>query len=292
MILASILVFALSRMSGDPRLLFLTPYFHNSEEQWERWGVMLGLDKPYYMQYLIWLGNCLTGDWGQSIDTKMPVITMIGDRIPTTLKLTLGGFIFSFLVGIPLGVISGVYRGTIWDYLGRTISVLGQSVPAFWLAIVLILIFAVQLRWLPAAGQGGFSHYIMPSIVLGWFGTAGFLRLTRSAMLDVMDSEYVKLARAKGASNQTVIWKHAFRNAVIAPLTYGGLLLAGFATGTVLTETIFAWPGLGRMALQAVLANDFPVLQGSVIFFALFYVILAFILDMTYALIDPRIRYA
>ena len=150
----------------------------------------------------------------------------------------------------------------------------------------------MRLGWLPAAGQGGLSHYIMPSIVLGWFGTAGFLRLTRSAMLDVMDSEYVKLARAKGASNMTVIWKHAFRNAVIAPLTYGGLLLAGFATGTVLTETIFAWPGLGRMALQAVLANDFPVLQGSVIFFALFYVILAFILDMTYALIDPRIRYS
>ena len=132
----------------------------------------------------------------------------------------------------------------------------------------------------------------MPSIVLGWFGTAGFLRLTRSAMLDVMDSEYIKLARAKGVSKQTVIWKHAFRNAVIAPLTYGGLLLAGFATGTVLTETIFAWPGLGRMALQAVLENAFPVLQGSVIFFALFYVILAFILDMTYALIDPRIRYS
>ena len=292
MILASILVFALSRMSGDPRLLFLTPYFHNSEEQWERWGVMLGLDKPYYMQYLIWLGKCLTGDWGQSIDTKLPVIDMIAHRLPVTLKLTLGGFIFSFLIGIPLGVISGVYRGSIWDYIGRTISVLGQSVPAIWLAIVLILIFAVRLGWLPSAGQGGLSHYIMPSIVLGWFGTAGFLRLTRSAMLDVMDSEYVKLARAKGASNMTVIWKHAFRNAVIAPLTYGGLLLAGFATGTVLTETIFAWPGLGRMALQAVLANDFPVLQGSVIFFALFYVILAFILDMTYALIDPRIRYS
>jgi len=292
MILASILVFALSRMSGDPRLLFLTPYFHNSEEQWERWGVMLGLDKPYYMQYLIWLGKCLTGDWGQSIDTKLPVMDMITHRLPVTLKLTLGGFIFSFLVGIPLGVISGVYRGSLWDYIGRTIAVLGQSVPAFWLAIVLILIFAVRLGWLPAAGQGGFSYYVMPSIVLGWFGTAGFLRLTRSAMLDVMDSEYIKLARAKGVSKQTVIWKHAFRNAVIAPLTYGGLLLAGFATGTVLTETIFAWPGLGRMALQAVLANDFPVLQGSVIFFALFYVILAFILDMTYALIDPRIRYS
>ena len=292
MILASILVFALSRMSGDPRLLFLTPYFHNSEEQWERWGVMLGLDKPYYMQYLIWLGKCLTGDWGQSIDTKLPVIDMIAHRLPVTLKLTLGGFIFSFLVGIPLGVISGVYRGSLWDYIGRTIAVLGQSVPAFWLAIVLILIFAVRLGWLPAAGQGGFSYYVMPSIVLGWFGTAGFLRLTRSAMLDVMDSEYIKLARAKGVSKQTVIWKHAFRNAVIAPLTDGGLLLAGFATGTVLTETIFAWPGLGRMALQAVLANDFPVLQGSVIFFALFYVILAFILDMTYALIDPRIRYS
>ena len=160
----------------------------------------------------------MLGDWGKSIDTGIPVWTAVTDRLPLTLKLTGGGFIFAVLVGIPLGVLSGVYRSSFWDYtrMGRTMAVLGQSVPAFWLAIVLILIFSVKLELLPAAGQGGISHYIMPSIILGWFGSAGFLRLTRSAMLDVMDSEYVKLARAKGVSKFTLVWKHAFRNALIA----------------------------------------------------------------------------
>ena len=290
-ILASVIVFALSRMSGDPRLLYLNAFSHVGPEVWEAWGRKLGLDKPLPLQYLYWLRDVLLGDWGESIDTGIPVWTAVTDRLPLTLKLTGGGFIFAVLVGIPLGVLSGVYRSSFWDYTGRTMAVLGQSVPAFWLAIVLILVFSVKLELLPAAGQGGISHYIMPSIILGWFGSAGFLRLTRSAMLDVMDSEYVKLARAKGVGKFTLVWKHAFRNALIAPLTYGGLLLAGFATGTVLTETIYALPGLGRLALQAVYANDFPILQGSVLFFAGLYVIFAFILDMIYALVDPRIRY-
>ena len=291
-ILASLLVFALSRMSGDPRLLFLSGYIHITDEVWDAWGVKLGLDKPLPMQYLIWLGKTFTGDWGVSIDNGIPVLELIMTRLPVTLKLTAGGFLFAIVVGVPLGVLSGVYRGSFLDYAGRTFAILGQSVPAFWLAIVFILIFAVKLELLPAAGQGGFSHFIMPSIVLGWFGSAGFLRLTRSAMLDVMDSEYVKLARAKGVSNIAIIWKHAFRNALIAPLTYGGLLLAGFATGTVLTETIFAWPGLGRLTLNAVYANDFPLLQGSVLIFALMYIFFAFVLDMIYAFVDPRIRYS
>ena len=290
-ILATVIVFALSRMSGDPRLLYLNSFSHVGQEVWDAWGVKLGLDKPLPMQYLYWLRDILLFDWGESIDTGIPVWTAVTDRLPLTLKLTAGGFVFAVLVGIPLGVLSGVYRSTFWDYLGRTMAVLGQSVPAFWLAIVLILIFSVRLELLPAAGQGGFSHWIMPSVILGWFGSAGFLRLTRSAMLDVMDSEYVKLARAKGVGKFTLIWKHAFRNALIAPLTYGGLLLAGFATGTVLTETIYALPGLGRLALQAVYANDFPILQGSVLFFAAMYVAFAFILDMIYAIVDPRIRY-
>ena len=290
-LLATVIVFALSRMSGDPRLLYLNNFSHVGPEIWDAWGRKLGLDKPLPLQYLFWLRDILIGDWGESIASSEPVWDSVIERLPLTLKLTGGGFVFAVLVGIPLGVLSGVYRSSIWDYMGRTMAVLGQSVPAFWLGIVLILIFSVKLRWLPVAGQGGFSHYIMPSIILGWFGSAGFLRLTRSAMLDVMDSEYVKLARAKGVNHMTLMWKHAFRNALIAPLTYGGLLLAGFATGTVLTETIYALPGLGRLALQAVLNNDFPILQGSALFFALLYVFFAFILDMIYALVDPRIRY-
>lgn len=291
-LLATVIVFSLSRMSGDPRLLFLSGYMHVDDAVWDAWGVKLGLDKPLPMQYLIWLGNAAKGDWGESIDTGIPVLKAVSQRIPVTLQLTGGGFIFAFAVGIPLGVLSGVYRNSFWDYLGRTFAILGQSVPAFWLAIVFILIFAVKLGWLPAAGRGGLTSFIMPCVVLGWFGAAGFLRLTRSSMLDVMDSEFVKLARAKGVNKFSLIWKHAFRNALIAPLTYGGLLLAGFATGTVLTETIFAWPGLGRLALNAVYANDFPLLQGSVLIFAVIYIIFAFVLDMIYAFVDPRIRYS
>ena len=164
-ILASVIVFALSRMSGDPRLLYLNAFSHVGPGVGEAWGRKLGLDKPLPLQYLYWLRDVLLGDWGESIDTGIPVWTAVTDRLPLTLKLTGGGFVFAVLVGIPLGVLSGVYRSSFWDYMGRTMAVLGQSVPAFWLAIVLILIFSVKLELLPAAGQGGISHYIMPSII-------------------------------------------------------------------------------------------------------------------------------
>ena len=214
------------------------------------------------------------------------------ERVPVTMQMTAGGFVFAAVCGIPLGIVSAVYRGSLWDYLGRTFAILGQSLPAFWLAIVFILIFSVQLEWLPTSGRGGIKHFIMPSVVLGWIAAAGFLRLTRSAMLDVMDSEFVKFARAKGVGKMTIVWKHALRNAIIAPLTFGGLLMAGFATGSVLTETIFAWPGIGVLALNAVFNNDFPILVGAVLVFAVIYVLAAFLIDVLYAVVDPRIRYS
>ena len=290
-LLATLIVFALSRMSGDPRLLYLTQYTHVTAEIWDAWGKSMGLDKPYPVQYLIWLGNTLKGDWGDSIVNGRPAFDAVMERVPVTLRLTVGGFIFAFVVGIPLGILSAVKRGTVWDVFGRAFAILGQSVPAFWLAIVFILIFAVRLGWLPAAGQGGITSYIMPCMIMGFYGAAGFLRLTRSSMLDVMDSEFVKLARAKGVGEFTLVWKHAFRNAIIAPLTFGGLLLAGFATGSVIVESVFAWPGIGLLALTAVYSNDFPLLAGSALVFAFIYVVAAFLMDMTYAFVDPRIRY-
>ena len=214
------------------------------------------------------------------------------ERVPITLQMTAGGFLFAVVFGIPLGVVSAVYRGSIWDYTGRTFAILGQSLPAFWLAIVFILIFSVQLEWLPTSGRGTWAHFVMPSVILGWFAAAGFLRLTRSSMLSVLDSEFVKYARAKGVDKFTIVWKHALRNAIIAPLTFGGLLMAGFATGSVLTETIFAWPGIGVLALNAVYNNDFPILVGAVLVFAVIYVIAAFVIDVLYAVLDPRIRYS
>jgi peptide/nickel transport system permease protein len=198
---------------------------------------------------------------------------------------------FAVLVGVPLGVLSAVKRGALLDYVGRTFALFGQALPPFWLGIMLILIFAVQLQWLPTSRRGGIDHYILPTITLGWVAASGFLRLLRSAMLEVLDSEFVKLARAKGASGASVVWKHAFRNAILAPLTYAGLLLAGFMTGTVVTETVFAWPGLGRLAVQSVYDNDFPLMTGVVLIFAGMYVAVAFIVDVAYAYFDPRIRY-
>ncbi len=291
-LLATVIVFALSRMAGDPRLLYLTEYSHLEPERWEAWGKEMGLDKPLPVQYFIWLGKAVTGDWGKSIVNGRPAFKAVIERIPVTMQLTAGGLIFAIVFGIPLGVLSAVRRGTIWDYIGRTFALLGQSLPPFWLAIVFILIFAVKLEWLPTSGRGGITHFIMPSVILGWLAAAGFLRLTRSAMLDVLDSEYVKYARGKGVSEVVIVWKHALRNAIIPSLTYGGLLLAGFATGTVITETIFAWPGIGVLALNAVYENDFPLLVGSVLVFAVIYVIAALVIDVTYALIDPRIRYS
>ena len=291
-LLSTMIVFALSRMSGDPRLLYLTEYSHFEPERWEAWGKEMGLDKPLPLQYVIWLGKALTGDWGQSIVNGRPAFDAVMERVPVTLQLTAGGFVFAVLVGIPLGIVSAVYRGSVWDYVGRTFAILGQSLPAFWLAIVFILIFSVRLEWLPTSGRGTFAHFIMPSVILGWLAAAGFLRLTRSAMLDVMDSEFVTYARAKGVNKFTIVWKHALRNAIIAPLTFGGLLMAGFATGSVLTETIFAWPGIGVLALNAVFNNDFPILVGAVLVFAVIYVLAAFLIDIMYAAADPRIRYS
>jgi peptide/nickel transport system permease protein len=197
-------------------------------------------------------------------------------------------------VGIPLGVLSAVKRGSVWDYLGRGIALLGQTLPVFWVGIMGILIFAVQLRWLPVGtmpDEFSFKHFIMPAITLGWFSAAGYLRLTRSAMLDVMDSEYIKLARAKGVNSTMVLWKHAFRNAIIAPLTFSSLVLAGFITGAIVTETVFSWPGLGRLAFTAVDDNDFPLIVGLMLLFTFMFLVVNLITDILYAYVDPRIRY-
>ena len=286
---ATALVFGLSRVNGDPRLVLLDQY--TSQEQWDAWGVKLGLDKPLIVQYGIWVGNAARGDFGQSLGHRTNSLDVIVTRIPGTLQLTAGAFVFAFIVGVPLGVFSAVRRGSAFDYIGRSFALFGQALPPFWLGIMLILIFAVELGWLPTYGRGGIKHYILPSITLGWLAASGFLRLMRSSMLEVLDSEFVKFARSKGVNSRRIIWKHALRNAMLAPLTYAGLLLAGLITGTVVTETVFAWPGLGRLAVQSVFANDFPVMTGIVMLFTVVYVGMNFIVDIAYAYLDPRIRY-
>ena len=289
LLVVALLVFALSRVQGDPRLMFLTP--HTTQEQWDAWGKEMGLDKPAPMQFLIWLGKIVRGDLGQSIRENRPVAEALLDRIPATLQLGLGAWLFAFGVGWPLGVLSAVKRGTLWDYVGRVVALFGQALPPFWLGIMLILIFSVQFELLPVGRRGGIDHYILPCITLGWLAAAGQLRLVRSSMLEALDSQYIYLARAKGVSAQVVIWKHALKNAAIPPITYAGLTLAGFITGTVVTETVFAWPGLGRLAVEAVLQNDFPMLSGAVLLVTVLYMGTSFLADIAYVYLDPTIRY-
>ena len=247
------------------------------------------------VQYALWLGRTLKGDMGETILDRKPVARVVLARLPSTLHLGAAAFFLSFMIGIPLGVLSAVKRGSIWDYLGRFFALLGQAVPQFWLGLVLIMLFAVKWQIFPAGLKGeGFwdvKYLVLPTITLASSAFAFYMRITRTAMLEVLDSEYVRLARAKGVGNNKVIWKHAFKNAFIQPLTGMTLGLTFFLTGSVLVETIFAWPGMGQMAITAVNNNDFPVLQGVVFFFTILFVGMTFITDLLYAYIDPRIRY-
>ena len=298
---ATAVVFALSRLAGDPVLLYAKPAgYGTSEEYLDNLRRKLGTDRPLVVQYFRWVWQLAQGDLGRTLLAERPVIDVIQEKIWNTFQIAFTGWFFATIIGVPLGVLSAVKRATIWDYIGRSFALFGQALPAFWVGVMLVLIFAVTFEWLPAAfkndpGETGFSwkHFILPTITIGWGAAAGYLRITRSAMLEVMDSEFVKLARAKGMGTSPVIWKHAFKNALIPPLTLSALLLAGLMNGAVVAEVVFAWPGLGRVALlEAVNNNDFPLLTGAVFIFTIIYLIMNFIADLLYAWADPRIRYS
>ena len=286
----SLIIFIMSRTAGDPRHLMLDDY--STDEDWERMGEVLGLDKPYYQQYFIFMGNAFRGDFGKSIKEGRPVTSVILERLPATLYLGLTAFVISLLVGIPFGILSSIKRGSLIDQVGKVIAMFGQSAPPFWLGIMLIIFFAVSLEWLPPYGREDWNSIVLPAVTLGWYYAAANLRLVRSAMLDVLDSEYIKLARAKGVPYWGVVLRHAFRNALIPPLTFAGVTLGALVTGSLVVETVFAWPGLGKLAIDALFAYDYPLLQGVVIVFTLLYVMAALSVDVLYAYIDPRIRYA
>ena len=290
LIAVSMIIFIMARVTGDPRVLLLDE--NASQEQWERMGEELGLDKPYYHQYGLFMKDVLRGNFGESIKLQEPVMTAIAGRIWPTVQLGGGAFLLALLVGIPLGVLSAVRRGSAVDQLGRVIAMVGQAAPSFWLGIMFMFFFAVKLGWVPPSGQEGWNSIILPMVTLAWGGfLAGSLRLMRSAMLDVMDSEYIKLAKAKGVSTRSLIWKHAFRNALIPPLTLAGVSMPAILTGSITTELVFAWPGMGQLAIQALYTSDYPLLQGLTIMFTLGYCAIALAVDVLYAYIDPRIRY-
>jgi peptide/nickel transport system permease protein len=294
---ATVFIFSLTRMAHDPRTLFVPEqgYGDTNRVLWEKLGREWGFDKPAIVQYFTWLGRVIRGDLGRSLFSPREVRTLLGGKLGATLQLAFGAWIFAVGVGLPVGVLAAVKRGTTWDLTARTFALFGLAMPAFWTGIMFILVFAVYLNWLPPGGRGeglNIKNYILPCVALGWPSAAGLMRLTRSSMLEVLDSEFVKLARAKGVAGSSVIWKHAFRNSMLAPFTAMVFLLAAFLNGAIVIETVFAWPGVGWMASQqAVLQNDFPLMQGAVLIFVSIYVVFAFTADIVYAYLDPRIRY-
>ena len=290
----SIIIFALTRATGDPTDVMLPP--EATIDEVERLRDYWRLDDPLHVQYLIYIGNVFTGNLGESV--KWPGKTageLILQRMPATIKLTVVAMIVSVSLALPLGILTAVKKDTMWDVGGKIFALLGQAVPNFWLGIMMVWILAVHWDLFPTSGKGdggwdGIHHLILPAFALGAFNLAAGLRLSRSAMLDVLDSEYVKMARVKGLPEWIIIWKHCLRNAALVPLTYFGIQFAGLITGSVITETVFAYPGVGLLAIEAIRSRDFQVVQSVVVVFAFIYVVVALLVDVLYAYLDPRIR--
>ncbi|MXX93888.1 MAG: ABC transporter permease [Chloroflexi bacterium] len=295
LMLAMLIVFSLSRVKGDPRYFFIGEDSLGIDPAvWEEWGRRLNLDKPVPIQFALWMGDILTGDFGDSVTTQRGVLEIIREKAPNTIQLGIIAWLLGTLVGVPLGVFSATNRGNFLDYVLRGFALFGQSVPIFWLALVMIFVFAVNLGWLPSGTKGeglAIRNFVMPAVALAWFPAASYLRITRTAMLEILDSEFVKFARAKGVAQVPVRWKHAFRNAIIPPLTLSVFVLFGLLNGTIIIETVFAWPGLGRLAIDALWATDYPLLAGLAIIYGAAFVVMILSLDIVYALLDPRIKY-
>ncbi|MEK4406436.1 nickel ABC transporter permease [Sporosarcina sp. FSL K6-1540] len=285
----SVIIFFSIRLTGDPVSVMFSAG-EPSKEAIAEVRTALGLDKPLYVQYGIFLKGIVTLDFGESFRSGTPVIGLIFERLGATLVLALGGIIVAVLIAFPVGIISAVKRGTPVDFFGRIFSLIGISFPNFWLGIMLILIFAVNLKWLPSSGFDGLSSLILPSITLGMILSGILARLIRSSMLEVMNQQYMSTARSKGISEWSVIIKHGFRNALLPTITFLGLQFGSLLGGTVIVEQVFSWPGIGRLIIDAINQRDYPVIQGGVIFLAIIMVVVNLIVDLSYTLIDPRIK--
>jgi peptide/nickel transport system permease protein len=299
LLLVSIMVFGLIHLiPGDPARVILGQEATPEAIAGRRHE--LGLDRPLVIQYLAWLGNVLRGDLGRSLADRTPVLEQIKLRLPVTLELTIGTFIVALLIALPAGILSATRRGSMVDYSSTLLALGGLSIPSFWLAIMFILLFAVRLHWLPASGYVPFTQdpranlaaMIMPMVATGIRESAALTRMLRSGMLEVLSADYVRTARSKGLGEWLVVIRHALRNALVPIVTSAGLLLAGLLGGLVITETVFAIPGFGRLIVEAIYQRDFVTVQGAVLVSALLVVIINVLVDLLYALIDPRIRLA
>lgn len=284
-----VIVFFLIRISGNPILFMMSPL--STESEIEHLQKQLGLDKSYAEQFRIYLRDLVQGNLGESFIKRIPVSDMIGDALPNTLKLGIPAFLIGTVIAIALGVLGATRRDSIYDNGVKFLAVLGQALPGFWVAIMAVLVFSVHWQIFPTQGMATPAHYVLPVGTMLFFMLPGMMRLVRSTMLDVLDSEYIKMARIKGLPERTVIWKHALRNAIISPLTVAGMMLAGIVGGAVITEYIFNWPGMGRLAIEATIGRDFPVVQAVAIIAATMVLGMMFLVDIAYAWVDPQIRY-
>jgi peptide/nickel transport system permease protein len=287
----SILVFVVLRViPGDPaRMLLREGAPQSAVDELNR---QLGLTKPIAQQYLIFLASAIRGDFGQSFQYRIPASSVLRQRAPATISLAAASIMLIIVIGVPIGMLAAVRRRTIYDYAGMSFAVLGQSLPTFWLGIMLILLFGVTVGWLPTSGFESWWHLILPSATLAAYPAAFVARLTRSAMLEVLNQDFVRTARSKGLREAVVILRHAFKNAVIPVVTIIGLQVGGLLSGAVITESVFAWPGIGRLIVDAIFSRDFPVIQAVLIVSASVFVLVNLAVDLTYSMFDPRIRYA
>jgi len=288
LLLLSVTIFFFVRVTGDPAVLLVEP--GASRDDLEMIRRQFGLDQPLVVQYGGFIASLFRGDLGQSFYYRTPVFELYLSRLPHSLLLAVAAMLFSLVVGIPTGIIAAVRVNTWWDSAGKIFALLGLSMPSFWVGLIMILFFSVHLGWLPSSGSGTALHLVMPAIALGWVFAAAHMRLTRSSMLEVLGSEYVKLARLKGLPEALVIGKHAFKNALIPVLTLAGINLVIMVNVAVVVETVFAWPGIGRLLYEGITFRDFPIVQGVVILGGFMIVIVNLFIDILYAVIDPRIR--
>jgi peptide/nickel transport system permease protein len=282
------LVFVALRMSGDPAATMLPG--DASVDELRDLRHALGLDRPLHVQYVTFLASAVTGDFGTSLRHQEPAMALVMERLPATLELAFAALLLSVAVGLPLGIVAALRRGRLADILAMAFAVVGQATPYFWMGIMLILVFAVELQWVPTSGRGGLERLVLPAVTLGTHFMAVLARLTRTSMLEVLGQNYVTTARAKGLAERVVILVHALKNAAVPVVTLIGLQFGTLLGGAVVTETIFAWPGVGRLAVQSIFVRDYPVVQAGVFVLALSFVAINLLVDLLYGWLDPRTR--
>jgi len=286
----SVLVFVILRViPGDPAKMLLPEGAPQSAV--DELNRHLGLREPFWVQYGIFLESVVRGDFGQSFQYRSPALRVVVERLPATLQLTLAAMALTVVAGVSIGIVAAVRRGTGYEYAGTALAVLGQSLPNFWLGIMLVLLFGVTLRWLPTSGFQGWSYLVLPSVTLAAFPTALVARLTRSSLLEILAQEYIRTGRAKGLAERVVVLRHALKNATIPVLTVIGLQIGTLLGGAVITESIFAWPGMGKLTVDAIFFRDFPVVQTILILSATIFILINLVVDLLYTVLDPRIRY-